>query len=153
MKDATASNPDVATALRKVLADTWALYAKTHGYHWKVVDARFSQLHTLFEEQYTEIWAALDVLAEQIRSSGELAPQGIAGIGNLSGIGGGDPTLSADAMIADVLDGHRTIIGGLNVALAAAEGTGDPVSADVLTGRLAAHQKHAWMLRATSGHL
>ena len=61
-------------ALRKVLGETYALYFKTHGYHWNVTGPRFKALHELFMEQYTELWQALDELAERIRALGEFAP-------------------------------------------------------------------------------
>lgn len=143
----------VVEGLRHALADTYALYGKTHGYHWNVVDGRFSQLHALFEEQYTELWGALDEMAERIRVRGTYAPQGFGALANLSSINGGDPTLSGQAMIEDLLEGHRTVIAVLRRALSTAEDGDDPVTVDVLTGRLAAHEKHAWTLRATVGKL
>ncbi len=62
----------VAGALEQVLADTFALYSKTHGYHWNVEGPRFSQLHLLFETQYNELWASLDGIAERMRELGDL---------------------------------------------------------------------------------
>ena len=55
----------VAGALEQVLTDTYALYTKTHGYHWNVEGPRFSQLHLLFETQYNELWTSLDLMAER----------------------------------------------------------------------------------------
>jgi starvation-inducible DNA-binding protein len=147
----TMTDDAVAESLRHALADTYALYGKTHGYHWNVVDARFSQLHALFEEQYTELWGALDEMAERIRARGTYAPQGFGTLANLSSINGGDPTLTGQAMIEDLIEGHRTVIAALRTALSTAEDGDDPVTVDVLTGRLAAHEKHAWTLRATAG--
>jgi len=40
-------------ALKKLLADTYTLYLKTHGYHWNVEGPHFQQLHLQFMEQYT----------------------------------------------------------------------------------------------------
>ncbi|HAL08074.1 MAG TPA: DNA starvation/stationary phase protection protein, partial [Brevundimonas sp.] len=54
---------DVARELSKALADSYALYLKTHGYHWNVRGPEFFSLHNLLEEQYREIWAALDEIA------------------------------------------------------------------------------------------
>ena len=47
-------NP-VAEALTHVLADTYLTYMKTHAYHWNVEGPHFSQLHNMFEEQYTDM--------------------------------------------------------------------------------------------------
>lgn len=134
--------------LRRVLADTYALYSKTHGYHWNVTGERFAQLHAMFAEQYTELWNALDALAERIRSLGEFAPQGFGSLTSLSTIDGGIAEQPAQAMIADLLSGHEAVTNTLTAALDAAEAAKDPVTVDLLTQRLAVHAKFAWMLRA-----
>ena len=64
----------MAKAVTAVLADTYALYFKTHVYHWTVTGPRFHDLHALFELQYNELWAATDVIAERIRALGVVAP-------------------------------------------------------------------------------
>ena len=43
-----------AKAVKKLLADTYTLYLKTHGYHWNVEGPHFQQLHIQFMEQYTD---------------------------------------------------------------------------------------------------
>lgn len=141
----------VAQGLSKALADTYALYLKTHGYHWNVRGPHFSSLHTLFMDQYTEQWAALDVLAERIRALGELAPQSGAAFGNLTSIKDGDPETDWEGMLADLLAGHETVIATLRDLLETGEKAGDDVTVDLATQRLSAHEKHAWMLRATLG--
>jgi starvation-inducible DNA-binding protein len=54
------------------------LYAQIHGYHWNVEGPNFRQLHATFEEQYQNLWAALDEIAERIRSQGAYAPGSVA---------------------------------------------------------------------------
>ena len=66
---------EVAAGLSRLLADTYAVYLKTHGYHWNVRGPYFASLHGLFMDQYNEEWAALDEIAERIRAQGEFAPQ------------------------------------------------------------------------------
>ncbi|MEM6558094.1 MAG: ferritin-like domain-containing protein, partial [Pseudomonadota bacterium] len=56
-----------ADALKRLLGETYALYVKTHGYHWNVTGPRFQALHAEFMTQYSELWAALDEIAERIR--------------------------------------------------------------------------------------
>jgi len=64
---------DVAAGLSRLLADTYAVYLKTHGYHWNVRGPNFAALHALFMEQYTEMWNAIDEVAERIRALGTAA--------------------------------------------------------------------------------
>jgi starvation-inducible DNA-binding protein len=137
----------VADGLSKLLADTYAVYLKTHGYHWNVRGPNFHALHAMFMEQYTEMWTAIDTVAERIRALGELAPQGYRSFGNLSGIQDGDPNKDAVGMLQDLVADHETLI---KTAKAAREGA-DDVTAAVIDARIEAHQKHAWMLRASLG--
>src|SRR5919197_211321 len=64
----------VADALSNVLADTFVLYLKTHNFHWNVTGPMFQTLHSMFEEQYNELWTAGDLIAERIRALGFFAP-------------------------------------------------------------------------------
>ncbi len=142
---------DIAAGLNKVLADSYALYLKTHGYHWNVRGPNFQSLHVLLEGQYTEEWTALDAIAERIRALGELAPQGYAAFGNLSSIKDGDPEKDWEGMLAELKTDNETVIATLRAAFPAADDAGDEATADLLTQRLQAHEKHAWMIRATLG--
>jgi len=142
---------ELAAKLTKLLADTYALYLKTHGYHWNVRGANFSTLHALFMEQYTEMWQALDDLAERIRALGEFAPQGYAAFANLTSIRDGDPEKSADKMVEELMRDQETVIATARGVLKESEEDGDPVTVDLVAQRLTAHEKHAWMLRATLG--
>jgi starvation-inducible DNA-binding protein len=137
----------IAGGLAKLLADTYAVYLKTHGYHWNVRGPAFASLHTLFMTQYTEMWTAIDEIAERIRALGELAPQGYRSFANLSAIGDGDPEKDAQSMLKELIADHETLIA---TAKAAREGA-DDVTAAVIDARVQAHEKHAWMLRASLG--
>ncbi|MFN3521650.1 MAG: Dps family protein [Phenylobacterium sp.] len=141
----------VAAGLSKLLADTYAVYLKTHGYHWNVRGPNFASLHALFMEQYTEMWGAIDSVAERIRALGQLAPQGYGAFGNLTSIKDGDPEKSAEDMLAELMRDQETIVATARAALPAAQEAGDEVTASLLSDRLTAHEKHAWMLRASLG--
>ena len=142
-----ADNDTVTGGLSKLLADTYALYLKTHGYHWNVRGPNFASLHNLFMTQYTEMWTAIDEIAERIRALGELAPQGYGAFGNLSSIRDGDPEKDALAMLKELVGDHEALIA---TARAAREGA-DDVTAAIIDDRIQAHEKHAWMLKASLG--
>jgi starvation-inducible DNA-binding protein len=146
-----AERTSVAEELSKVLADSFAVYLKTHGYHWNVRGPEFFTLHTLLEQQYRDIWAALDEIAERIRALGEFAPQAQSTFANLTSIKDGDPEKDAPTMLKELMQDHETLIATCRVALTAADDEGDDVTVDLLTQRLAAHEKFAWMLRSTLG--
>lgn len=140
---------NLSSALQQVLADTVALTLKTQNYHWNVTGPNFSSLHALFESQYNEISDAQDEIAERIRMLDVYVPAGLKAFGQQTSIADGDHHAKAHAMLQDLIDGHQTVIASLKTALAVAQDAGDEATADVAIGRLQAHDKHVWMLKAT----
>jgi starvation-inducible DNA-binding protein len=141
----------VAQGLSRLLADSYALYLKTHGYHWNVRGPNFSSLHALFMAQYTEEWTALDEIAERIRALGELAPQGYSTFANLTGIKDGDPEQGWEGMVRELQKDNEAVCATCREIFPAAEKAGDQATMDLITQRMQAHEKHAWMLRSTLG--
>ena len=135
-------------ALRKVLGDTYALYFKTHGYHWNVTGPRFKALHELFMEQYTELWQALDELAERIRALGAYAPMSSEEVLSHASIKPDNGIPDADTMVENLVKGHEAVSRAAKAGLKIAEDNGDAVTADLMTQRAAIAEKTAWMLRA-----
>lgn len=138
----------VAGGLARLLADTYTLYLKTHKYHWNVTGPQFGAFHTLFETQYTELWMAVDQVAERIRALGEPAPGSYREFAKLSSIKEEAGAPSATEMIGNLVKGHEAVIKTARSVLAPAEKAGDQVTADLVTVRLQAHEKTAWMLRS-----
>lgn len=141
-----------AEALRQVLADTYMVYMKTHGYHWNVTGPQFHALHTMFEEQYTEMWNAMDDIAERIRALGAFAPGTGREMAELSAIEEADNTVpSAANMVANLLADHEKLIRRTREAVEVADEVDDDGTEDMLIARMQQHEKFAWMLRATAG--
>ena len=136
-------------ALRKVLGETYALYFKTHGYHWNVTGPRFKALHELFMEQYTELWEALDELAERIRTLGEFAPASSDEILAHATIKPDNGVPDAEDMVSNLVRGHETLAQVAKEGVKTAEAGDDAATADLLTQRAAAAEKTAWMLRSS----
>ena len=139
----------VAASLNQTLADTYALYMKTHAYHWNVEGPQFHTLHVMFEEQYREMWAALDEIAERVRALGVYALTSGREMAKLSAIDDADAEPpAAEEMVKRALAGHEELIKRAREGLAVAEEAGDAASADLLTVRIQTHEKTAWMLRS-----
>jgi starvation-inducible DNA-binding protein len=137
----------VAESLAKLLADTYVLYVKTQNFHWNVTGPRFPQLHTLFQQQYEELSAATDEIAERIRALGHPAPGTMAEFLKLSSVKELPSGLDAEAMVRALLADHETVIREARAAQREIQEAGDEESSDLVIGRLAAHGKTAWMLR------
>lgn len=141
----------VVAILKRTLADAYVLSAKTRNFHWNVTGPHFSDLHKLFESQYSQIDASIDEIAENIRYFGEPSPGSLAEFlagTRLKEQAGG--TMKASDMLASLLADHETFIQATRKDIdAAAEKYKAADVADFLTGLLEAHEKMAWMLRST----
>lgn len=138
----------VADALIQTLADTYALYQKTHLYHWNVEGPRFGALHLLFETQYNELWTAIDLIAERIRSLGVYAPSHADMAARTTIAADTDAAPAADAMLKALLGANEAVVKSAKKTIKAAEDADDPATADLMTERSAVSEKAAWMLRA-----
>ena len=138
----------IAAGLGRVLADSTVLYAKTHGFHWNVTGPMFNTLHLMFMEQYTELWTALDAIAERIRALGHIAPFGGSTYSGLSSIPESEGVPPALAMVRELVEGHEAVARTLRSVFALADEANDQPTADLLTQRLQIHEKTAWMLRS-----
>ena len=144
-----APSDKVAAALARLLADTYTLYLKTHGYHWNVTGPHFPALHALFEAQYIELHEAVDEVAERIRAIGPLAPGSSGQLARLTSIAEDEGAPDALEMLRRLDADHETLIATNRAVLQAAETAGDAATIDLATRRLAVHEKTRWMLRAT----
>ncbi|WP_022694874.1 Dps family protein [Ponticaulis koreensis] len=139
----------LTAALKSVMGDTYALYVKTHGYHWNVTGPRFKALHDMFMEQYTELWTALDEIAERIRAIGEFAPGSTEQILANATIMPDNSQPDAEDMVQNLANGHDMLSTTLKKALDVADEIGDDVTVDLFTQRMTVSQKTAWMLRSS----
>lgn len=138
----------IADGLSVLLADTYTLYNKTHGYHWNVTGPMFNTLHQMFMQQYTELWNSIDLIAERIRSLGFFAPSGYTAFSKLTTISEDHGVPNSTEMLKNLVTGHEAVIKTARNIFKGAENAMDQVTLDLLTQRLDVHEKTAWMLRA-----
>ena len=139
---------EIAAELSRLLADTYVLYGKTHGFHWNVTGPMFNTLHLMFMEQYTELWNALDVIAERIRALGVVAPHGGSTLATLASIEEAQQQPAALAMVQELMSGHEAVARTARSLFPLVDAAADEPTADLLTQRLQIHEKTAWMLRS-----
>ncbi len=138
----------IVNGLNRVLADTYTLYLMTHNFHWNVEGPMFNTLHLMFETQYTELWASIDLIAERIRSLGAPAPGTYKQFAALTSVKEPDGVPEALDMVRQLVAGHEAVIRTAREVFPAADAAHDEATADLLTQRLQVHEKTAWMLRS-----
>jgi starvation-inducible DNA-binding protein len=139
---------EIAQGLSNLLADTYTLYLKTHNFHWNVTGPMFRTLHLMFEEQYTELALAVDLIAERIRALGFPAPGTYGEFAKLSSISEEEGVPSAEDMIRKLVEGQEAVVRTARSLFLVLERSHDEPTADLLTQRMQVHEKTAWMLRS-----
>lgn len=144
-----AQSGEIQQMLNAILADEFVLYVRTLNSHWNVRGMQFHSLHAFFEELYEESFKIIDDLAEKVRAVGGFAMATMEEyLGNArikeQVASPGDPR----QMIADLADGHETVIKHLREAFhMVKEKLDDPSTENFVADLLEKHEKFVWMLR------
>jgi starvation-inducible DNA-binding protein len=142
---------ELNTALKIVMANTYAMYFKAHGFHWNVEGKDFSQYHRFFSKLYEELFDAVDTVAEQIRALDEYAPYNMTELASITTIKESNIYgVDVSGMLADLNDANASVIEALNSAHKLAEAENNRGLLNLLEERLDVHAKHGWMIRASS---
>ena len=135
-----------ATELSGVLDDAYSLMVQTHLYHWNVRGPLFEPIHKLLQEHYEALFESVDEIAERVRQLGFPAPTGASSFP--SGVSVPSVMPDEEAMLADLLGRHESVIKRLRPLSTDADDSKDYVTQDLINGLLAFHEKAAWMLRS-----
>lgn len=142
------SRQEIAGKLVMVLADTYTLMVKSHVYHWNVVGPQFVPLHELTETHYRDLFEAADLIAERIRALGSPTPLSFETLVPRSDVTEETTERSATEMVEQLIADHERTARRLREVAIDADESDDLVTTDMLTDRLAFHEKAVWMLRA-----
>jgi len=138
----------LAEDLKTLLATQNALAIKAQNFHWNVEGPDFAQYHKFLGKLYSEVYSAVDQIAEYIRTLQEYSPGSFERYMELSVIQGQTKIPRARLMIEELLDNNNTMIDLLNQCFASAEQENNQGIANFIAERLDAHGKHGWMLRS-----
>lgn len=148
MSDSSPPAAGLCASLNQVLADTYALMSLTHLAHWNVEGPGFFALHTAFQTQYEEMFAASDEIAERIRALGAYALGGLATLAAKADMKEFAAPLAQEAYVQHLITGHEKVVADAARARDLAGEANDPESEDLMIQRITVHEKALWMLRS-----
>lgn len=137
---------DLVELLKRVQANTFAMYLKSHNFHWNVEGMFFAQFHDFFANLYNELFLAVDVIAELIRTQDAYVPGSLSRFAELSSVQDENAVPSARDMVMKLVADNDIVRASLYDALRAA--ANEQGIANALQDRITAHDKHGWMLRS-----
>ncbi len=141
---------ELKNAAKVAFASTFSFYLKAQNFHWNVEGIHFKQFHDLFGEIYEEVYGSIDAFAEEIRGMGSYAPGSFQKFSMLSQVDDENDILPPSAMVQELIEDNEKMIKILKLTFQMSEKAGEYGFNDFIAGRMDAHRKHGWMLRATS---
>lgn len=133
-------------ALKIVLANSFSFMLKALHFHWNVEGENFVQYHAFLKDLYEEVWAAVDGVAENIRTLDMYAPGSFKRFAELSQIKDQTMVPRAELMFEELLMDNRTVLDSLQTAF---DLSNDHLGVqNFIQDRMTAHEKHGWMIRA-----
>jgi starvation-inducible DNA-binding protein len=139
---------ELEEALKKAQADSFAFYLKAHYFHWNIEGANFPQYHSFLNDLYEEVFAAVDTIAEVIRTLDVYVPGSFTRFKELTSIQDETTIPSAMSMITRLKDDNEKVLDTLTKAYELAEQAKKYGISNLIQDRIQAHEKHAWMLRS-----
>jgi starvation-inducible DNA-binding protein len=137
----------ITEAINPLIADAFALYAKTKNFHWHLSGAHFRDLHLLFDEQAEATLAAIDTLAERVRRIGATTIRSISHISQLQTIADDNEAfVSATDMVRRLLKDTAHVAELQRAAIAVCDKNRDSVTANLLQDILDQTERHKWFL-------
>lgn len=140
---------ELHNATKVAFTSTFSFYLKAHNFHWNVEGPDFLQYHDLFGKIYEEVYGSIDTFAEQIRALGTYVPASFQRFSMLSQIDDETQILDKTTMVSELLQDNEKIIKVLKLTFQKSEEFGEYGFSDFVAGRIDAHRKHGWMLRAS----
>jgi starvation-inducible DNA-binding protein len=141
---------ELKKAMKVAFASEYSFALKAQNFHWNVEGPLFPQLHMLFGDIYEEVYESVDPFAENIRKLGSYTPASFERFSMLTQVEDELNMLEDRAMIAELLQDSDKMVKLLKIVFDLSEQAGEHGLSDFIAGRMDAHRKHSWMLRATS---
>lgn len=138
----------LAEALKVALADTFAFYLKAHNFHWNVTGPNFNDYHAFLGALWLEVFGAVDLIAEGIRTLDAFAPGSFSRYKELSSIEDELNVPEAQAMLSKLSSDNEKVLASLTKAYELAESAKKYGISNFLQDRITAHEKHGWMLKS-----
>ena len=145
-KEKNKSATSLAGSLNTLLASYQVMYFNVRAAHWMIKGENFFELHKVFETAYTEAAANIDEIAERILTLGAVPLLTGSELLKRSQLKERSASGEESACIKQLHEDLSKLTGLEKEAVHLAEDSGDVVTADLLTGYMAAQQKTMWML-------
>ena len=137
----------VVSAVNPLIADAYALYAKTKNFHWHLASSHFRDYHLMFDKQATQIFESIDPMAERMRKIGGTTIRSITHISELQTISDdNNDFVEADEMISELMNDNLHIAKNMRDAIDVCDDSRDSPTSNLLQDILDKTERRIWFL-------
>jgi starvation-inducible DNA-binding protein len=138
-------------SLSDAQASLFVLFQKTWIYHWDVVGPDFHQLHTVFGEQYNEMFEEIDTLTEHMRYLGMKPVSTLTRITEVTQIeqaSNSAQDIGAMEMVRQLRDDNKKIVEIFTEISEEADKQKQYATSNLVQTIMETHGKFHWILRS-----
>jgi starvation-inducible DNA-binding protein len=141
---------ELASCLKKMLAEAYVLYHTIHGFHWNLKGSDFYEYHKLFDEMVDDVYDSIDPIAENIVKLGEVAPFAMDELARLSSIDQvGLISTDAKKLSTKFYNMNEQYVQHIKETFKVANDNNEQGIANFIAERIDQHQKWSWFLKAS----
>jgi starvation-inducible DNA-binding protein len=142
---------DISAALTALLADVFALYAKTKNFHWHMSGPNFRDYHLLLDQHGDQLFAMTDPIAERSRKIGGTTLRSIGQIGRLQRVLDNDADyVTPKDMLAELRDDNKRLVASLRAIHGLCDEHNDVGTASLLEVWIDEGERRTWFLFETT---
>ena len=145
------SASQLAEKLNALLANYQIFYMNVRGYHWNVKGQQFFELHTKFEEFYTDLLTKVDEVAERILTLGHQPLHAYSNYVEIASIREEKNAHDGQACVQGIVKGYQALIELQREILSLASDADDEGTASQIGDYIREQEKTIWMLNAYLG--
>ena len=140
---------EISKNLRVLLADVFALYVKTKGFHWHMTGRHFRDYHLLLDEQAEQIFAMVDEIAERGRKIGGTTLHSLADIAQHKRVSDETNSVSPEGMFSILASDNSQLLANLRRSHELCEHDNDFATTSMIEVWIDQTERWVWFLNAT----
>jgi len=138
---------EIAEELRRLLADTFALYIKTKNFHWHIKGRHFRDYHLMLDEHAEQLFGITDEIAERARKLGGTTLRSIGDIMRHQRLQDNDRAQrSPEEMLSELMSDNRQLTAFLRATHEVCERHNDVATTSLMEVWIDQAERRAWFL-------
>lgn len=143
----------VSAAINPIVADAFALFVKTKNYHWHMSGSHYRDYHLMLDEQATQVFAMIDVLAERVRKLGGTTIHSIEQIHQLQSVPeDNNAFVEPMTMIRNLMEDNKNFAARMRIAHKVCDDFKDVATASFLEVFIDETERRTWFLYETQAN-